>query len=720
MSARPKAPARRAGSVGVQPGSTERKDSGSASMMPTSTSPTIRPPTGPELVAVVQDLGLLEDVEPQRRLAGPAVLGEPDLLGGSARARRGGARRPRPRRGRRPGRAAGRGWPATRSRCPARTPEICVGSAISGAGSRASMRLARWAGAWPVDVDLQRPVDRVLGRDRAEAHQVGEHRARAEVRVDLVAVADLGVAVAVGGVGELERDVRVARRCGTAAGRRRAARRSAPRRSGRAGTRAGSRAGSARWRRAAPPRRASGSATPSSRSRSTSRLCSPMKATSHLAGEQVHVVARIADQRDALVVARDVAARRRRAAAWRDRPCGTGTASRPGRRRRRPRGWPSGRGSCGSGAGRRDATSGERSAVMSWARNCPKNGHTAATWESASPAAPSPRSHGPPGRPSACSARLVDPQRRAGRRTASGSARRRAARRPARAPGSDRGRCARRAFWSCRRVSPPSPARSSGRVPRLLPSRRDWGLPVSRNRGLPGQKRSCSPPSCSSTARSPSRRAGTASSTRCSARRATASIAAANPLRGLAADAAAVSDLVRTDRRPGRARRPLLRRRRDHERRPRTPATSPGSSTSPASRRSPARAASRSPACSPAARSARRCEPIAARRRDDRPARSRRDRFHEQFCADVPAAAGGAAWPPRSGPVTQEALLEPSGERPLWKELPSWFVFGEEDRNIPAALAALHGRARRRAAGRSRSRARRTPSPSRTRRRRRT
>jgi pimeloyl-ACP methyl ester carboxylesterase len=37
-------------------------------------------------------------------------------------------------------------------------------------------------------------------------------------------------------------------------------------------------------------------------------------------------------------------------------------------------------------------------------------------------------------------------------------------------------------------------------------------------------------------------------------------------------------------------------------------------------------------------------------------------------------------------PVTQEALVEPAGERPLWKELPSWFVFGEEDRNIPKAL----------------------------------
>ena len=37
-------------------------------------------------------------------------------------------------------------------------------------------------------------------------------------------------------------------------------------------------------------------------------------------------------------------------------------------------------------------------------------------------------------------------------------------------------------------------------------------------------------------------------------------------------------------------------------------------------------------------------------------------------------------------PVTREALLEPSGARPLWLEIPSWFVFGEEDRSIPKAL----------------------------------
>jgi hypothetical protein len=61
------------------------------------------------------------------------------------------------------------------------------------------------------------------------------------------------------------------------------------------------------------------------------------------------------------------------------------------------------------------------------------------------------------------------------------------------------------------------------------------------------------------------------------------------------------------------------------------------------------------------------------------------DRFHSQFCADVPAeqAARMAA---TQRPATQEALFEPSGERPLWRDLPSWFVFGELDRNIPAEL----------------------------------
>jgi pimeloyl-ACP methyl ester carboxylesterase len=61
------------------------------------------------------------------------------------------------------------------------------------------------------------------------------------------------------------------------------------------------------------------------------------------------------------------------------------------------------------------------------------------------------------------------------------------------------------------------------------------------------------------------------------------------------------------------------------------------------------------------------------------------ERFHAQFCADLPEAqARRMAVTQR--PATLEALQEPSGDQPLWKHIPSWFVFGEEDRNIPAAL----------------------------------
>lgn len=61
-----------------------------------------------------------------------------------------------------------------------------------------------------------------------------------------------------------------------------------------------------------------------------------------------------------------------------------------------------------------------------------------------------------------------------------------------------------------------------------------------------------------------------------------------------------------------------------------------------------------------------------------------RDRFHAQFAADLPAAmAHRMACTQR--PVTQEALAEGSGE-PLWKYLPSWFLFGEQDLNVPAEL----------------------------------
>jgi pimeloyl-ACP methyl ester carboxylesterase len=62
-----------------------------------------------------------------------------------------------------------------------------------------------------------------------------------------------------------------------------------------------------------------------------------------------------------------------------------------------------------------------------------------------------------------------------------------------------------------------------------------------------------------------------------------------------------------------------------------------------------------------------------------------RDPFHDIFCADVPAPEA-ALMAATQRPATQEALVEPSGERPLWKSVPSWFLIGEDDHIIPAAV----------------------------------
>jgi pimeloyl-ACP methyl ester carboxylesterase len=61
------------------------------------------------------------------------------------------------------------------------------------------------------------------------------------------------------------------------------------------------------------------------------------------------------------------------------------------------------------------------------------------------------------------------------------------------------------------------------------------------------------------------------------------------------------------------------------------------------------------------------------------------DSFHDIFCQDLPAPQA-ARMCATQRPATQEALVEPSGERPLWKDLPSWFLIGQEDRIIPPAL----------------------------------
>ncbi len=64
------------------------------------------------------------------------------------------------------------------------------------------------------------------------------------------------------------------------------------------------------------------------------------------------------------------------------------------------------------------------------------------------------------------------------------------------------------------------------------------------------------------------------------------------------------------------------------------------------------------------------------------------ERFHQQFAADLPEdEARRMAVTQR--PITDAALGEASGPRSLWQEVPSWFVWGELDRNIPAGAQRL-------------------------------
>ncbi len=73
----------------------------------------------------------------------------------------------------------------------------------------------------------------------------------------------------------------------------------------------------------------------------------------------------------------------------------------------------------------------------------------------------------------------------------------------------------------------------------------------------------------------------------------------------------------------------------------------------------------------------------------------RRDRFHEQFAADVPAAQA-RLMAAEQRPIAQAALNEASVE-PAWRTIPSWFAYGDADRNIPPqALAFMAERARSR------------------------
>jgi pimeloyl-ACP methyl ester carboxylesterase len=57
------------------------------------------------------------------------------------------------------------------------------------------------------------------------------------------------------------------------------------------------------------------------------------------------------------------------------------------------------------------------------------------------------------------------------------------------------------------------------------------------------------------------------------------------------------------------------------------------------------------------------------------------DRYHDQFAADLPMEQT-AQMAVTQRPVLEAALFEASGDQPLWRSVPSWFLFGDQDRNI--------------------------------------
>ncbi len=62
----------------------------------------------------------------------------------------------------------------------------------------------------------------------------------------------------------------------------------------------------------------------------------------------------------------------------------------------------------------------------------------------------------------------------------------------------------------------------------------------------------------------------------------------------------------------------------------------------------------------------------------------RPESFHAQFAADVPEAEA-AVMAATQRPVTMSALQEASG-KPAWKTIPSYMIYGTLDRNIPPAV----------------------------------
>jgi pimeloyl-ACP methyl ester carboxylesterase len=62
----------------------------------------------------------------------------------------------------------------------------------------------------------------------------------------------------------------------------------------------------------------------------------------------------------------------------------------------------------------------------------------------------------------------------------------------------------------------------------------------------------------------------------------------------------------------------------------------------------------------------------------------RQSEYRQAFAADVPARSAELLAATQR-PLTEAAFVEPSGT-PAWKSIPSWFIYGTQDKAIPPAL----------------------------------
>jgi pimeloyl-ACP methyl ester carboxylesterase len=63
------------------------------------------------------------------------------------------------------------------------------------------------------------------------------------------------------------------------------------------------------------------------------------------------------------------------------------------------------------------------------------------------------------------------------------------------------------------------------------------------------------------------------------------------------------------------------------------------------------------------------------------------DKFHAQFCADL-STAEAARMAATQRPIVESAFGEKAGA-PAWRDIPSWFLYGSLDKNIPPAAHAF-------------------------------